>query len=90
MQWTNLQCNNRFINTMQLYIFCEKSGGLHLAEQSLSAVGKQAGSQSVSRNSGEVRNFLKLAVDQNIRFNAFLTLFQANIITSKSFPQNEK
>ena len=54
MQWTNLQCNNIFINTTQLYIFFEKSGGLHLAEQILSAVGKQAGSQSVSRNSGEV------------------------------------
>ena len=32
VQWTNLQRIEKFVNPMRLYITCEKSGGLHLAE----------------------------------------------------------
>ena len=31
-QWANLQQIKRFVNPTQLYITCEKSGGLHLEE----------------------------------------------------------
>ena len=41
-QWMNLQRMENFVNGMRLYITCEKSGGLHLAELSLTA-GRQAG-----------------------------------------------
>ena len=50
---------------MGLYITCEKSGGLHLAEPGLTA-GWQAG----RRNLGVA---LKLAVDRNIRFSALFS-----------------
>ena len=36
-QWTNLQWIKRFVNPTQQHITCEKSGGLHLAEQGLNA-----------------------------------------------------
>ena len=36
-QWTNLQRTKKFVNPMRLYITCEKSGGLHLAEPGLTA-----------------------------------------------------
>ena len=36
-QWTNLQWIIRFVNQMLLYITCEKSWGLHLAEPGLMA-----------------------------------------------------
>ena len=36
-QWMNLQRMEKFVNGMRLYITCEKSGGLHLAEPGLTA-----------------------------------------------------
>ena len=36
-QWTNLQRIEKFKNPMRLYINCEKSGGLYLAEPGLTA-----------------------------------------------------
>ena len=36
-QWTNLERIEKFINWMRLHIFCEKSGGLHLAEPGFTA-----------------------------------------------------
>ena len=41
-QWKDLQWIEKFVNRMQLYATCEKSGGLHLAEPGLT-VGWQAG-----------------------------------------------
>ena len=32
-QWMDLQQIEKFVNRMQLYATCEKSGGLHLAER---------------------------------------------------------
>ena len=49
--------NNISINPTRLYISCEKSGGLHLVESGLTAVGRQANWQVGRQNSGEVRNF---------------------------------
>ena len=40
-QWTNLQRTEIFVNAKQMYITCEKSGGLHIAEPGLMA-GSQA------------------------------------------------
>ena len=37
VQWTNLQWIKKFVNLTRLYITCEKSGGLHLMEPSLTA-----------------------------------------------------
>ena len=45
VKWTNFRQIKRFVNSMRLYITCEKSGGLHLAEQGLTA-GRQAGKQA--------------------------------------------
>ena len=36
-EWMNLQRMEKFVNGMRLYITCEKSGGLHLAEPGLTA-----------------------------------------------------
>ena len=36
-QWMNLQQIEKFVNETRLYITCEKSGGLHLAEPGLTA-----------------------------------------------------
>ena len=36
-QWTDLQRIEKFVNGTRLYIICEKSGGLHLAEPGLMA-----------------------------------------------------
>ena len=36
-QWMNLQWMEKFVNGMRLYITCENSGGLHLAEPGLTA-----------------------------------------------------
>ena len=36
-QWMNFQRIEKFVNGTQLYITCEKSGGLHLAEPGLMA-----------------------------------------------------
>ena len=36
-QWMNLQRIEKFVNGTRLYITCEKSGGLHLAEPGLTA-----------------------------------------------------
>ena len=36
-QGANLQRIEKFVNGMRLYIACEKSGGLHLAEPGLTA-----------------------------------------------------
>ena len=36
-QWMNLQQIKKFVNRTRLYITCEKSGGLHLAESGLTA-----------------------------------------------------
>ena len=41
VQWTNLLWIEKFVTRMQLYMICEKSGGLHLAEPGLTA-GRQA------------------------------------------------
>ena len=41
VQWMNLQWIEKFINGF-LYIICEKSGGLHLAEPVLRQAGKLA------------------------------------------------
>ena len=41
-QWMNLQRIENFVNGTRLYITCEKSGGLHLAEPGLMA-GRLAG-----------------------------------------------
>ena len=52
MQWKNLQQIKRFVSLMQLYIICEKSGGLHLAEMGLKAgrlADKMAGWQICAR-----------------------------------------
>ena len=45
VQRTNLQWNNRLINLTHLYISCEKSGALQIAELGLMA-GRQAGRQN--------------------------------------------
>ena len=37
MEWTNLQWIEKFINLMQLYVTCEKSEGMSLAEPGLTA-----------------------------------------------------
>ena len=42
-QWMNLQWFEKFVNGTQLYITCEKSGGLHLAEPGLTAGCRLAG-----------------------------------------------
>ena len=55
-QWMNLQRMEKFVNGTRLYITCEKSGGLHLAEPSLMAswlAGRQAGWLASLRNLGE-------------------------------------
>ena len=44
-QWMNLQRIEKFVNGMRLYITCEKSEGLHLAEPGLTA-GWQGGRQA--------------------------------------------
>ena len=36
-QWMDPQLIKKFVNQMQLYATCEKSGGLHLAESGLTA-----------------------------------------------------
>ena len=36
-QWTNLQQIEKFVNRTRLYITCEKSGGLDLAEPGITA-----------------------------------------------------
>ena len=36
-QWTNLQWMKKFVNSTRLYMTCDKSGDLHLAEPSLIA-----------------------------------------------------
>ena len=41
-QWMNLQQIEKLVNGMRLYITCEESRGLHLAEPGLTA-GRQAG-----------------------------------------------
>ena len=61
MQCTNLQWNNRLINLKRLYILCEKSGALCLAEPGLTAVGRQGGRQT---NSSEFLKLVKLVVLQ--------------------------
>ena len=67
-QWMNLQRIKKFVNGAQLYITCEKSGGLHLEEPGFTA-GRLAGRPT---KFGQGLKFLKLAVDQNIRFSARL------------------
>ena len=77
VQWTNLQLIEKFVNWTRLYITCEKSGGLDLAEPGLTA-GRLAG-----RLADEIwarLEIYKLAVDRNIQFSALFsqgtTLFQ--------------
>ena len=52
-----------FVNPPPLPLLCEISGALHLAQPSLTAGCRLAG----RRNTGEFRNFQKLAVGRNIR-----------------------
>ena len=54
-QWTNFQGAKRFINRTQLYIPCEKSGGLHLVEPGLMA-GRLAVQQTGRRNLGDLKS----------------------------------
>ena len=61
-QWVNCLQNNIFVNPPPLPLLCEISGALHLVQPGLTA-GKQAG----RRNTGESRNFSKLAVGRNIQ-----------------------
>ena len=61
-QWVNRLRNNIFVNAPPLPLLCEISGALHLAQAGLTA-----GWQAVRRNTGEFRNFSKLAVVRNIR-----------------------
>ena len=66
VQWMNLQQIKKFVNGMQLYITCEKSGGLYLAELGLTA----------GRLADEIwarLKILKLAVDRKIRFSALFS-----------------
>ena len=51
VQWTNLQ---EILNLTQLYITCEKSGSLHLAELGL-MVGGEAGRLAVRHTKFEAR-----------------------------------
>ena len=62
VQWVNHLRNNIFINAPPLPLLCEISGALHLAQPGLTA-GRLAG----RRNTGEFRNFQKLAIGRNIR-----------------------
>ena len=48
VRWMNLQWIEKFVNGTQLYVICEKSGGLHLAE-----LGLTAGWPSGRQNLGE-------------------------------------
>ena len=60
----------RFVNPTQLYVTCEKFGGLHLGEPGF-MTGRQAARQA---NEIWVRfKILKLAIDQNINFPLCLT-----------------
>ena len=63
-QWMNLQRIKKFVYPMRLYMTCEKSGDLYLAEPDLT-VGSPA-DEIWAR-----LKILKFAVDQNIRFSAF-------------------
>ena len=67
-QWTNLQWTEKFENPARLYINCEKSGGLYLAEPGLTA-GWPA---SWQMKFGRGLRFKMLAADRNTRF---FTLF---------------
>ena len=67
-QWTNLQRIEKFVNPTRLYITCGKSGGLHLAEPGVMA-GRLAGQLM---KFGRGLKFLKLALDQNIRFSTLI------------------
>ena len=69
VQRMNLQRIEKFINGTRLYITCEKSGGLHLAEPGLTA-GWLAGWPT---KFGRGLNIKKLAVDQKIRFSALFS-----------------
>ena len=72
-QWTNLQRIEKFENLARLYINCEKSGGLYLAEPGLTAgwlAGWLAGWQT---KFGRGLRFQMLAADWNIRFSAFFS-----------------
>ena len=72
-QWMSLQWNKKFVNQMRLYLTCEKSGGLHLAEPGLTA-----GRLTVQQTKfGRDLKFYKLSVDRNIGFSPlFSALFQ--------------
>ena len=61
-QWVNRLWNKIFVNPPPLPLLCGISGALHLAQPGLTA-GRQAG----RRNTGEFRNFPKLAIGRNIR-----------------------
>ena len=65
-QWVNRLRNNIFVNPPPLPLLCEISGALHLAQPGLTA-GRLAGWQAGRQNTGEFRNFQKLAVGRNIR-----------------------
>ena len=68
-QWMNLQRIEKFENPTLLYITCGKSRGLCLAESGLMA-GWQSG-RLADKIWARLEN--KFAVDQNIRFSAFLS-----------------
>ena len=85
VQGTNLQWIEKFINGMRLYITCEKSGGLHLAEPGLT-VGWQAGRLTdeiwarfeILKASCRSKNFLLCLANVLYcfsNFDAFITLF---------------
>ena len=68
-QLTNLQRTKKFVNWLQLYIACGKSGGLHLAEPGLMA-GRLA---DWLTKFGRGMKFLKLSIDRNIHFSALFS-----------------
>ena len=77
-QWTNLQRIEKFENLARLYINCEKSRGLYLAEPGLTAgwlagwlAGRRAG--YLADEFGRGLRFSMLAADWNIRFSAFFS-----------------
>ena len=66
---TNLQQIEKFENLTRLYINCEKSGSLYLAEPSLTAGWLAAWQTKFGRG----LRFLMLAADRNIRFSALFS-----------------
>ena len=79
VQWMNLQRMEKFVNGTRLYITCEKSRGLHLAEPSLTA-GWLADEIEILKACCRSKNSdfplcLANVLDCFSNFDAFVTLF---------------